>query len=87
MRLLARKLSRVSYMKTKILAGLLVAAALAIAPGVALARDGGVGFHRGFAHHGFVVVSHRSFHFGRGFRHDRDRFFGRHFVFGNPWPW
>ena len=80
----------ISYMKTKILAGLLVAAALAIAPGVALARGGGGGgshgggFHGGFAHHGFV--SDRSFRFGRGFRHDHDRFFGHHFVFGNPWP-
>ena len=84
----------ISYMKTKILAGLLVAAALAIAPGVALARGGGGGFHGGgFAHHGFV--SDRSFHFGRGFRHDddrffdhdhHDRFFGHHFVFGSPGP-
>jgi hypothetical protein len=76
-------------MKTKILAGLLVAAAVAIAPGVALARGGGGGgshgggdfhgggFHGGFAHHGFV--SDRSFRFGRGFRHDDDRFFGRRF--------
>ena len=79
-------------MKTKILAGLLVAAALAIAPGVALARGGGGGgshggggFHgSGFTHHGFV--SERSFHFGRGFRHDHDRFFGHHFVFGSPGP-
>jgi hypothetical protein len=80
-RLLARKLSSlISCMKTKILAGLLVAAALAIAPGIALA-DGGfhvVRFHRGFAHHGFFV---------RGFRRDHDRFFGRHFAFANPWPW
>ena len=74
-----------------ILAGLLVSAALAIAPGVALARGGGGhgshgggGFHRGFAHHDFE--SDRSFHFGNGFRHDHDRFFGPHFVFGNPWP-
>jgi hypothetical protein len=92
----------ISCMKTRILAGLLVAAALAIAPGVALARGGGgggshgggglhgggdfhgSGFHGGFAHHGFV--SDRSFRFGRGFRHDHDRFFGHHFVFGNPWP-
>ena len=93
-------------MKTKILAGLLVGAALAIGPGVALAGGGGGGgfhggggfgggfhgggelyggaFHGGFANHGFV--SDRSFHFGRGFRHDHDRFFGHHFVFGNPWP-
>ena len=83
-------------MKTKILAGLLVAADLAIAPGVALARGGGGGgfhgggdfhgggFHGGFAHHGFV--SDRSVRFGRGFRHDHDRFFGHHFVFGIPWP-
>jgi hypothetical protein len=74
-----------------ILACLLVAAALAIAPGVALARGGGGhgshgdgGFHRGFAHHDFE--SDRSFHFRSGFRHDHDRFFGHHFVFGNPWP-
>jgi hypothetical protein len=74
-------------MKTKILAGLLVAAALAIVPGVALADGGfhGVGFHRGFPHH--VFVSERSFHFGRGFRHDHDRFFGRHFVFRTGGPW
>ena len=37
------------------------------------ARGRGGGFHGGFAHHGFV--SDRSFHFGRGFRHDDDRFF------------
>ena len=50
----------VSYMKTKILAGLLVAAALAIAPGcVALTRDGGGGFH---GDGGF-----RGFHGGGGF--------------------
>jgi hypothetical protein len=127
------------YMKTKMLAGLFVAAALAIAPGVALARGGGGGshgggggggshgggggshgggggsfhgggshqgagfhggdshggggFHDGFAHHG--SVSDRSFHFGRGFRHDddhfvdhdhHDRFFGHGFVFGSAWP-
>jgi Putative peptidoglycan binding domain len=101
-------------------AGLLVAAALAIAPGVAMARGGGGGgggshggggggfhggggggfhggggggfhggggggFHDGgFAHQGFV--SDRSLHFGRGFRHDHDRFVGHHFVFGIPWP-
>jgi Putative peptidoglycan binding domain len=74
-----------------ILAGLLVAAALAIAPGVALARGGGGhgshggdGFHRGFTHHGFE--SDRSFHFRNRSRHDHDRFFGHHFVFGSPWP-
>jgi Putative peptidoglycan binding domain len=83
-------------MKTKILTGILAAAALAIAPGVALARGGGGGgshgggggfhgggggFHGGgFAHHGFV--SRRSFHAG----HDHDRFFGHHFAFGIPGP-
>ena len=75
----------INYMKTKILAGIL--AALAIAPGVALARGGGGGGSHGgggFTHHGFV--SDRSFRFVRGFRHDHDRFFGHHFVFGNPWP-
>ena len=93
-------------MKTKMLAGLLLGAALAIGPGVALAGGGGGGgfhggggfgggfhgggelhggaFHGGFANHGFV--SDRSFHFGHEFRHDHDRFFGRHFVFVNPWP-
>jgi Putative peptidoglycan binding domain len=83
----------ISYMKTKMLAGLLVAATLAVAPGVALAHGGGGGSHGGgggshggggFAHHG--SVSDRSFHFGRGFRHDDDRFFDHRFVFGNPWP-
>src|SRR6478609_3488339 len=73
-------------MKTKILTRLLVAAALAVAPGVALAEGGfhGGGFHGGFANHGFV--SDRSFNFGRGFRHDHGRFLDHHFVIGNPWP-
>jgi Putative peptidoglycan binding domain len=99
-----RHMNRNSSSLKAMLAGLLVAAALAIAPGVALARGGGGGgggfhggggggfhggggggFHDGgFAHHGFVPD--RSFHFGRGFRPDHDRFIGHHFVFGNPWP-
>jgi hypothetical protein len=103
-----RHMNRNSSSLKAMLAGLLVAAALAIAPGVALARGGGGGggfhggggggfhgggggFHAGggfhdggFAHHGFVPD--RSFHFGRGFRPDHDRFIGHHFVFGNPWP-
>jgi Putative peptidoglycan binding domain len=95
---LATKALFVFLQKTKMLAGLLVAATLAVAPGVALAHGGGGGSHGGggFAHHG--LVSDRSFRFGRGFRddddrffarrfrHDDDRFFGRRFVFGNPWP-
>ena len=53
-------------MKTKILAGLLVAAALAIAPSVALARGGGGG---GGSHGGGGGGSHGggSFHGGGGF--------------------
>jgi hypothetical protein len=99
-----RHMNRNSSLLKAMSAGLLVAAALAIAPGVAMARGGGGGgggshggggggfhggggggFHDGgFAHQGFV--SDRSFHFGRGFRHDHDRFVGHHFVFGSPWP-
>jgi hypothetical protein len=69
-------------MKTKILAGFTRSRGPGHrAPGLALARGGGAGgFHGGFAHHRFV--SDRSFHFGRGFRHDHDRLFGHHFVFG-----
>jgi uncharacterized membrane protein len=84
----------ISRMKTKILAGLFVAAALAIAPDVASARGGGGGggashgggsfhggggFHGGFTHHGFVTDRGR-------FRHDHDRFFSHSFAFGVPWP-
>jgi hypothetical protein len=79
-------------MKTKILGGLLVATVLALAPGVALGRGGGShggGSHAGSDFHGFTrhrSVSDRSFHFEHGSRHDHDRFFGHHFVFGSPWP-
>jgi hypothetical protein len=83
----------ISYMKTKMSAGLLVEATLAVAPGVALAHGGGHGSHGGFggshggggfAHHG--SGSDRSFHFRRGFRHDDDRFFGHRFVSVTPGP-
>jgi hypothetical protein len=46
-------------------------------------------FHGGGDFHGFTrhrSVSDRSFHFEHGSRHDHDRFFGHHFVFGSPWP-
>jgi hypothetical protein len=90
----------ISYMKTKILAGLLVAAALAIAPGVALARGGGGGGGGGGGSHGGGgphggggFQGGGDFHGGfahHGFVSDRSFRFGRGFrhdhdrFFGHP---
>ena len=86
-------------MRTEILAGLLVGALLATAPGVALAHGGGGGggshegggSHDGSGFHGrgdfHGDFAHHGFVPERGrFRHDHDRLFGHSFAFGVPWP-
>jgi Putative peptidoglycan binding domain len=67
-------------MKTKILAGLLVAAALAIAPGVAFARGGGGG--GGGSHGGGGGGSHGGGSFHSGGFHDGGGFHGSGFHDG-----
>ncbi len=85
-------------MKTNVLVGLLAAAALATAPGIALARGGGGGgggshgggggSHGGGSFHGGNGFHGGGFHGGRGFvghrfRHGHEGFFGPDFAFGS----